>query len=133
MRNGIILILVIALAGAVSIQVTSVASSPDTEGQIVELAKRVEKLESAVRLLASEVDKIKGRMSATQLTKSGVSLQNLAEIRKILVRGTHKEVIRQALGEPLRIELSSSIESWYYPDNRSITFYNDELYGHSGF
>ena len=131
--HTIIVISLIALAIIAYFQISPATGSLDPGDKIVALTKRVEKLETAVRFLATELDKIKQQVSETQLTESTLSLQKLAIIRKVLVEGASKETIRQVLGEPIRSEKLSSFEYWYYPNDRKLKFWNGKLDGWEGF
>ena len=136
MRKKQFMVPVVAALGLlVYLNVKPASGGPDTDGKVVELTARVEKLEAAVRFLAAEVDKLKEGGGNTQLTQPSVSIQNLAEIRKHLVIGASKQTIKRVLGEPERTSSMGTLEFWYYPNGRQIQFNTEDntVFGWSGF
>jgi hypothetical protein len=97
----------------------SIASDSD---RITQLEKEVQELKNRLTTLESPVNKAIVKKST--VTSDG--WKNLANWRS-LKKGMSFDEVRAILGEPGRIQ-GGTLTDWTYPDQASVTFYNDRLH-----
>jgi hypothetical protein len=114
MKNGLVVCLLLTLSFG------SMASDSD---RITQLEKEVQELKTRLSSLESPLDK--AVIQKPTLTSEG--WRKLANWRS-LKKGMSFEEVREILGEPGRIK-GGTLTDWTYPDQASVTFLNDRLFG----
>ena len=114
MKNGLVVCLLLTLSFG------SMASDSD---RITQLEKEVQELKTRLSSLESPLDK--AVIQKPTLTSEG--WRKLANWRS-LKKGMSFEEVREILGEPGRIR-GGTLTDWTYPDQASVTFLNDRLFG----
>jgi len=91
--------------------------------KFVAYEKRISRLEAVIAEMRREIDGLKKTAgSGLPLPKINAKLPELAAIRKFLKKGVHMDQVRTFLGEPERTTSYGSFTTWFYPNNRKITF-----------
>lgn len=106
------------------------------QNEIESLQTKVENLQQKVSQLESKVERLEKLLLSENKSKGSKQPDNSSEgwrdiqnWRK-LESGMSKEEVRQILGEPSRIDVTSQMELWDYPEGR-VTIFNGELSGWS--